>query len=183
LASAATIAQFALAIPGPVATVIDLALADLVVMGTAGGFNGVDITVIDGAAGCVISPHGSGIYSALSHAANVVVDAGRTIGDFIIRGRPDVAPAFERASAWSLRTRIFTADKQEGTTTTPFDMTVLNDLDRFHLAMDVVDRVPRLRDIGAHFKQTLRNKLIEHKQYVTTYGEDMPEIRDWRWGA
>ena len=49
-------------------------------------------------------------------------------------------------------------------------------------AMDVLDRVPRLRDIGAHFKQALRNKLIEHKQYVTTRGEDMPEIRDWRWG-
>ncbi len=73
--------------------------------------------------------------------------------------------------------------KEEGTTTTPFDMTVLNDLDRFHLAMDVVDRVERLRDIGAHFKQTLRNKLIEHKQYVTTHGEDMPEVRDWQWGG
>ena len=73
--------------------------------------------------------------------------------------------------------------KEEGTTTTPFDMTVLNDLDRFHLAMDVLDRVPRLRDIGAHFKQTLRNKLIEHKQYVTTRGEDMPEIREWKWAA
>jgi len=71
--------------------------------------------------------------------------------------------------------------KEEGTTTTPFDMTVLNDLDRFHLAMDVLDRVPRLRDISAHFKQALRNKLIEHKQYVTTRGEDMPEIREWTW--
>jgi xylulose-5-phosphate/fructose-6-phosphate phosphoketolase len=71
--------------------------------------------------------------------------------------------------------------KEEGTTTTPFDMTVLNDLDRFHLAMDVVDRVGRLRDTAAHFKQMLRNKLIEHKQYVTTHGEDMPEIRNWQW--
>jgi xylulose-5-phosphate/fructose-6-phosphate phosphoketolase len=58
---------------------------------------------------------------------------------------------------------------------------VLNDLDRFHLAMDVVDRVGRLRDTAAHFKQMLRNKLIEHKQYVTTHGEDMPEIRNWQW--
>jgi xylulose-5-phosphate/fructose-6-phosphate phosphoketolase len=73
--------------------------------------------------------------------------------------------------------------KEEGTTTTPFDMTVLNDLDRFHLAMDVVDRVARLRDTGAHFKQALRNKLIEHKQYVTTHGEDMPEVRNWHWGG
>ena len=71
--------------------------------------------------------------------------------------------------------------KEEGTTTTPFDMTVLNDLDRFHLAGDVVDRVPRLQNIGAHFKQLLRNKLAEHKQYIHERGDDMPEIRDWTW--
>jgi xylulose-5-phosphate/fructose-6-phosphate phosphoketolase len=71
--------------------------------------------------------------------------------------------------------------KEEGTTTTPFDMTVLNDLDRFHLAGDVVDRVPRLQRVGAHFKQFLRNKLVEHKQYICEHGDDMPEIRDWKW--
>jgi xylulose-5-phosphate/fructose-6-phosphate phosphoketolase len=71
--------------------------------------------------------------------------------------------------------------KEEGTTTTPFDMTVLNDLDRFHLAGDVVDRVPRLQRVGAHFKQFLRNKLIEHKQYICEHGDDLPEIRDWKW--
>jgi xylulose-5-phosphate/fructose-6-phosphate phosphoketolase len=71
--------------------------------------------------------------------------------------------------------------KEEGTTTTPFDMTVLNDLDRFHLAGDVVDRVPRLARVGAHFKQFLRNKLVEHKQYIAEFGDDMPEIRDWKW--
>ncbi len=71
--------------------------------------------------------------------------------------------------------------KEEGTTTTPFDMTVLNDLDRFHLAGDVVDRVPRLQRLGAHFKQFLRNKLVEHKQYIRQYGDDLPEIRDWKW--
>ncbi len=71
--------------------------------------------------------------------------------------------------------------KEEGTTTTPFDMTVLNDLDRFHLAMDVVDRVPRIRDAGAHFQQAMRNKLMKHKEYIETHGEDMPEIRDWKW--
>ena len=71
--------------------------------------------------------------------------------------------------------------KEEGTTTTPFDMTVLNDLDRFHLAGDVADRVPRLQRVGAHFKQFLRNKLIEHKQYIREHGDDMPEIRDWKW--
>jgi xylulose-5-phosphate/fructose-6-phosphate phosphoketolase len=73
--------------------------------------------------------------------------------------------------------------KEEGTTTTPFDMVVLNDLDRFHLAGDVVDRVPRLRNTGAHFKQFLRDKLIEHRNYVNRRGEDMPEIRDWKWPA
>ena len=71
--------------------------------------------------------------------------------------------------------------KEEGTTTTPFDMAVLNDLDRFHLAGDVVDRVPRLQKIGAHFRQLLRNKLVEHKQYIFRYGDDMPEIRGWKW--
>jgi xylulose-5-phosphate/fructose-6-phosphate phosphoketolase len=71
--------------------------------------------------------------------------------------------------------------KEEGTTTTPFDMTVLNDLDRFHLAGDVVDRVARLTNAGGHFKQWIRDKLIEHKEYITRHGEDMPEIRDWKW--
>jgi xylulose-5-phosphate/fructose-6-phosphate phosphoketolase len=71
--------------------------------------------------------------------------------------------------------------KEEGTTTTPFDMTVLNDLDRYHLAGDVVERVPRLQRTGAHFKQFLRNKLVEHKQYIYEHGEDRPEIRDWKW--
>ncbi len=71
--------------------------------------------------------------------------------------------------------------KEEGTTTTPFDMTVLNDLDRFHLAGDVVDRVPKLQLVGGHFKQYLRNKLIEHKQYIRERGEDLPEIQNWKW--
>jgi xylulose-5-phosphate/fructose-6-phosphate phosphoketolase len=71
--------------------------------------------------------------------------------------------------------------KEEGTTTTPFDMVVLNDLDRFHLVMDVIDRVPNLERVGAHVKQEMRYKRIEHKQYVTTYGDDMPEIREWKW--
>jgi xylulose-5-phosphate/fructose-6-phosphate phosphoketolase len=71
--------------------------------------------------------------------------------------------------------------KEEGTTTTPFDMTVMNALDRYHLAGDVVDRVPRLRNVGAHFKQMLRDKLVEHKQYVREYGDDMPEVKNWTW--
>jgi xylulose-5-phosphate/fructose-6-phosphate phosphoketolase len=71
--------------------------------------------------------------------------------------------------------------KEEGTTTTPFDMAVLNDLDRFHLAADALDRVPRLREIDGHFKQFLRDKLVEHKQYVCENGDDLPEISDWKW--
>jgi xylulose-5-phosphate/fructose-6-phosphate phosphoketolase len=71
--------------------------------------------------------------------------------------------------------------KEEGTTTTPFDMTVLNDLDRFHLASDVVDRVPRLQRIGGHFQQLVRDKLVEHTQYVREFGDDMPEIKNWKW--
>ncbi len=70
---------------------------------------------------------------------------------------------------------------EEGTTTTPFDMVVRNKLDRFHLAMDVIDRVPGLSGKAGHAKQRFRDKLIEHHDYVTTYGEDMPEIRDWGW--
>ena len=66
--------------------------------------------------------------------------------------------------------------REEGTTTTPFDMTVLNELDRYHLAGDVIDRVPRLQSIAAHAKQHLRDKLVEHRAYVTRYGKDMPEI-------
>ena len=71
--------------------------------------------------------------------------------------------------------------KEEGTTTTPFDMVVMNDLDRFNLADDVIDRVPRLSNTAAHIKQMLHNKLIEHKQYIAEHGDDMPEIRDWKW--
>ncbi|UCD34983.1 MAG: phosphoketolase family protein [Nitrospiraceae bacterium] len=71
--------------------------------------------------------------------------------------------------------------KEEGTTTTPFDMVVRNDLDRFHLVADVIDRVPRLGPAAAYTKQYIRDKIIEHRQYIRTYGQDMPEIREWQW--
>ena len=71
--------------------------------------------------------------------------------------------------------------KEEGTTTTPFDMVVLNDLDRFHLVQDVIDRVPTLGAKAAYLKQAVRNKLIEHKHYISEYGEDMPEVQNWTW--
>jgi xylulose-5-phosphate/fructose-6-phosphate phosphoketolase len=73
--------------------------------------------------------------------------------------------------------------KEEGTTTTPFDMTVLNQVDRFDLAMDVIDRVPRMHDVAAHAREWLKNKLVEHKQYIRTHGEDLPEVREWQWSG
>ena len=71
--------------------------------------------------------------------------------------------------------------KEEGTTTTPFDMVVRNEIDRFSLADDVLDRIPRLKYEKAYVKQIIHNKLIEHKQYIHEHGDDMPEIRDWKW--
>jgi xylulose-5-phosphate/fructose-6-phosphate phosphoketolase len=73
--------------------------------------------------------------------------------------------------------------KEEGTTTTPFDMTVLNQIDRYDLAIDVIDRVPRLQDVSAHAREWLKNKLIEHRIHTRTHGEDLPEVRNWHWGA
>jgi xylulose-5-phosphate/fructose-6-phosphate phosphoketolase len=72
--------------------------------------------------------------------------------------------------------------KEEGTITTPFDMTVLNDLDRFHLVMDAIDRLPHTGTRGVYLKQQLENKLVEHKRYIDEFGQDMPEIRNWKWG-
>ncbi len=86
---------------------------------------------------------------------------------------------YRRANHKNLHVRGY---KEEGTTSTPFDMVVMNDLDRFHLVIDVIDRVPALGAKAAYAKQALRDKLIEHKQYITKYGEDLPEIRDWKWG-
>jgi xylulose-5-phosphate/fructose-6-phosphate phosphoketolase len=73
--------------------------------------------------------------------------------------------------------------KEEGTTTTPFDMVVMNDLDRFHLVMDVIDRVPALGYNAAHVKQRMRDHLVEHREYIRAHGEDLPAIRDWSWPA
>jgi xylulose-5-phosphate/fructose-6-phosphate phosphoketolase len=86
--------------------------------------------------------------------------------------------AYRRTNHINLHVRGY---KEEGTTTTPFDMVVLNDLDRFHLVMDVMHRVPKMHDRSAHIKQAMRDRLIEHKQYIERHGEDMPEIRDWTW--
>ncbi len=73
--------------------------------------------------------------------------------------------------------------KEEGTITTPFDMAVLNDLDRFHLVSDTLDRLPQLQGRIGYVKQQLRDKLIEHREYIREHGEDMPEILNWRWAG
>lgn len=85
---------------------------------------------------------------------------------------------YNRANNQQIHVRGY---KEEGTITTAFDMTVLNEMDRFHLALDVLDRVPRLGNTGAYLKQHLKDKLVEHKRYIEQHGEDMPEIQQWKW--
>jgi xylulose-5-phosphate/fructose-6-phosphate phosphoketolase len=85
---------------------------------------------------------------------------------------------YRRANHSNLHVRGY---KEEGTTTTPFDMAVLNDIDRFRLVSDVAERVPRLASKAAYLKQAMRDKRIEHRQYILRNGQDMPEIRNWRW--
>ncbi len=88
--------------------------------------------------------------------------------------------SYRRTNHHNLHVRGY---KEEGTITTPFDMAVLNDMDRFHLAQDVIDRLPQLGSKAAYLKQHLRDKLLEHKSYIREHGQDMPEVLNWRWGA
>jgi xylulose-5-phosphate/fructose-6-phosphate phosphoketolase len=73
--------------------------------------------------------------------------------------------------------------KEEGTITTAFDMRVQNDLDRFHLVQDVLNLVPNLGHTGDYLRQAMKDKLIEHKLYIDMHGQDLPEVRNWKWGA
>jgi len=87
---------------------------------------------------------------------------------------------YRRANHRNLHVRGY---KEEGTTTTPFDMCVLNDLDRFHLAQDVIDRLPQLGSRAAYAKQSIRDALIDHRHYINERGEDHPDVLGWRWGG
>ena len=101
---------------------------------------------------------------------------------FAFHGYPSVIHrlTYRRTNYANLHVRGF---KEEGTTTTPFDMVVLNDLDRFHLTEAVIDRLPEMAARSAQLKLFLRSKLADHTRYIRRYGEDMPEIRNWVWGA
>jgi len=117
---------------------------------------------------------------------------GLSDDEFVSLFRPDVPILFayhgypwlihrltyRRSNHGNLHVRGY---KEEGTTTTPFDMVVLNMLDRFHLVMDVASRVPMLQPQAAHIKQRMRDRLNAHRQYILEHGEDMPEIRNWQW--
>jgi xylulose-5-phosphate/fructose-6-phosphate phosphoketolase len=87
--------------------------------------------------------------------------------------------AYRRTNHDNLHVRGY---KEEGTTTTPFDMVVLNDLDRYHLVEDVIDRLPKLGARADYLKQAMDEKLIDHKRYIVKHGDDMPEILEWKWG-
>jgi xylulose-5-phosphate/fructose-6-phosphate phosphoketolase len=100
---------------------------------------------------------------------------------FAFHGYPSLIHrlTYRRSNHANLHVRGY---KEEGTTTTPFDMCVLNHLDRFHLAGAVIDRVPKLRSRAAYAKQAIADKLIDHRTFIYRYGDDMPEISGWRWG-
>jgi xylulose-5-phosphate/fructose-6-phosphate phosphoketolase len=123
-----------------------------------------------------VHPHGLS-----DHEFDVLFTTDKPI-IFAFHGYPSLIHrlVYRRTNYQNLHVRGY---REEGTTTTPFDMAVLNHIDRFHLVADVIDRVPHLRARAAYAKQAIAEKLIEHKQYIAVHGDDMPEIQDWRWSG
>lgn len=99
---------------------------------------------------------------------------------FAFHGYPQLIHTliYKRVNASNFHVHGF---REEGSTTSPFDMVVVNNLDRFHIVSNVIDRVPGLASKAAYVKQMLRDKLVEHSRYIREYGQDMPEVRNWRW--
>ncbi len=128
-----------------------------------------------------LQPHGEHPHGLSDEAFDALFTKDKPI-IFAYHGYPWLIHrlTYRRANHKNLHVRGY---KEEGTTTTPFDMTVMNDLDRFHLVIDVIDRVPALGPRAAGVKQAMLAKLSEHKRYIDQHGEDLPEIRNWKWGA
>src|SRR5882757_8698413 len=101
---------------------------------------------------------------------------------FAFHGYPGLTPPLPTGRGGK-ENKLGRVNKKEGTTTTPFDMGVVNDLDRFHLVSDVIDRVPKLGERAAYAKQEIRDKLIDHREYIRRYGDDMPEVKNWTWAG
>ena len=133
---------------------------------------------------CPSSSHEGGeLGYSLSHAFGAVFDEPFTADKpiiFAFHGYPWLIHrlTYRRTNHDNIHVRGY---KEEGTITTAFDMTVLNELDRFHLVMDAIHRLPQTGDDGIQLKRVLMRKLIEHKKYIEKHGEDLPEIRNWKW--
>jgi len=128
-----------------------------------------------------LQPHEEHPHGLTDHDFDALFTTGKPV-IFAYHGYPALIHrlTYRRANHDNIHVRGY---KEEGTTTTPFDMVVRNDLDRFHLASDVIDRVPKLGYMAAYAKQAMRDKLIEHKEYIARHGDDMPEVKNWRWPA
>ncbi|HEV8647638.1 MAG TPA: phosphoketolase family protein [Burkholderiales bacterium] len=126
-----------------------------------------------------LQPSGEHPHGLEDRAFDAIFTADRPI-IFAYHGYPWLIHrlTYRRTNHGNLHVRGY---KEEGTTTTPFDMVVMNDLDRYHLVMDAVDRLPKIAHRAAELKQTIGDKLAEHKRYIAEHGEDMPEIRNWKW--
>jgi xylulose-5-phosphate/fructose-6-phosphate phosphoketolase len=128
----------------------------------------------------VLQPHSEHPHGLSDKAFDALFTTDRPV-IFAFHGYPTLIHrlTYRRTNHSHLHVRGF---KEEGTTTTPFDMCVLNDLDRFHLADDAIERVPGLAARASHVRQWLRDRLIDHRKYVNEHGDDVPAIKNWRWG-